>query len=88
MMRSAVVIFMSISRFFRKVVCPSPAITTGALWITSNGWRALLPALVFDTDTHARTIKKSGEFYARMIAEHGITGEMAAEVEKEVYPNG
>ena len=23
-----------------------------------------------------------------MIAEHGITGEMAAEVEKEVYPNG
>lgn len=25
---------------------PSPAITTGALWITSNGWRALLPALV------------------------------------------
>lgn len=46
MMHSAVVIFMSISRFFRKVVCPSPAITTGALWITSNGWRALLPALV------------------------------------------
>ena len=41
-----------------------------------------------DKDTHARTIKKSGEFYAHMIAEHGITGEMAAEVEKEVYPNG
>ena len=53
-----------------------------------EGFTARFGLVHFDTDTHARTIKKSGEFYARMIAEHGITGEMAAEVEKEVYPNG
>ena len=53
-----------------------------------EGFTARFGLVYFDTDTHARTIKKSGEFYARMIAEHGITGEMAAEVEKEVYPNG
>ena len=53
-----------------------------------EGFTARFGLVHFDTDTHARTIKKSGEFYARMIVEHGITGEMAAEVEKEVYPNG
>lgn len=53
-----------------------------------EGFTARFGLVHFDTDTHARTIKKSGEFYAHMIAEHGITGEMAAEVEKEVYPNG
>ena len=53
-----------------------------------EGFTARFGLVHFDTATHARTIKKSGEFYSRMIAEHGVTEEMAAEVEKEVYPNG
>ena len=53
-----------------------------------EGFTARFGLVHFDTATHARTVKKSGEFYSRMIAEHGVTEEMAAEVEKEVYPNG
>ena len=52
-----------------------------------EGFTARFGLVHFDTETHKRTIKESGKFYAEMIARHGITEEMAAEAEREEYPH-
>ena len=53
-----------------------------------EGFTARFGLIHFDPVTHRRTVKKSGEFYARMIAEHGITEQMAREAAGEEYHYG
>ena len=53
-----------------------------------EGFTARFGLIHFDPATHRRTVKKSGEFYARMIAEHGITEQMAREAAGEEYHYG
>ena len=53
-----------------------------------EGFTARFGLVALDTETMARTVKQSGDFYRQMIANHGVTDEMAAQAEKEVYPHG
>ena len=53
-----------------------------------EGFTARFGLIHFDPVTHRRTVKKSGEFYARMIAEHGINEQMAREAAGEEYHYG
>lgn len=51
-----------------------------------EGFSARFGLVELNTATQQRTVKKSGEFYSRMILNHGVTQEMADEIEKEAYP--
>jgi len=51
-----------------------------------EGFSARFGLVALDTATLARSVKKSGRFYAQMIAEHGVSAEMARELEGEQYP--
>ena len=50
-----------------------------------EGFSARFGLVELNTATMERTIKKSGEFYKQMIQNHGVTDEMAAELEMERY---
>lgn len=54
----------------------------------NEGFSARFGLVWLDTETMERKIKKSGEFYSRMIAEKGVTPEMADEVCMEEYRLG
>lgn len=50
-----------------------------------EGFTARFGLVDFNTETHQRTVKKSGEFYSQMIREHGITESMLRDIEGEEY---
>lgn len=54
----------------------------------NEGFSARFGLVGLDTETMERKIKKSGEFFSRMIAEGGVSPETAEEVLKEEYPLG
>ena len=51
-----------------------------------EGFTARFGIVDFNTETMERTVKKSGEFYQKMIENRGVTAEMAAAAMEEVYP--
>ena len=53
-----------------------------------EGFTARFGLVALNTETMKRTIKKSGEFYQKMIENRGVTAEMAAAALKEEYRIG
>ena len=67
---------MNISRRFAKAAFPWSAITTGASpdnfeWLEGNSAR--FGIVHVDYTTQQRTVKRSGEFFSRMIRELGVS---------------
>ena len=54
----------------------------------NEGFTARFGLVFLNLKTMERKIKKSGEFFSRMIAENGVTEEMAEEVLGEEYRLG
>ena len=52
-------------------------------WI--EGYSARFGLVHTDYDTQQRTIKKSGEFYSRMLEQHGVTPQMLEQYCKADY---
>ena len=50
-----------------------------------EGFSTRFGLVELNTKTMERSVKKSGRFYSRMIENHGVTDEMAAELEGERY---